>query len=219
MRSRVCIAGVGDIFYRFPNVRSACSVAASYKPPMLVTRVRLPACADFCPIPGRGTSRAASLSLGFECCPRRAETPKKQSTKNNKKTPKPPKKGIQKKIAGSAKTLRFKGVGPKFRRRPGGQTPKKTKKKTAKKHQNPPKRGFKKKSQGLPKPCVLKGLARNFEKKAGGRKPPKRQKKKTKKNPKMPISFWAIFFLKPAAASCPPGKRKRTPNKPKTRRR
>ena len=25
--------------------RSACSVAASYKPPMLVTRVRLPACA------------------------------------------------------------------------------------------------------------------------------------------------------------------------------
>ena len=27
---------------------SACSVAASYKPPMLVTRVRLPACACFC---------------------------------------------------------------------------------------------------------------------------------------------------------------------------
>ena len=27
------------------HVRSACSVAASYKPPMLVTRVRLPACA------------------------------------------------------------------------------------------------------------------------------------------------------------------------------
>ena len=26
---------------------SACSVAASYKPPMLVTRVRLPACAHF----------------------------------------------------------------------------------------------------------------------------------------------------------------------------
>ena len=25
----------------------ACSVTASYKPPMLVTRVRLPACADF----------------------------------------------------------------------------------------------------------------------------------------------------------------------------
>ena len=30
-----------------PNDRSACSVAASYKPPMLVTRVRLPACAYF----------------------------------------------------------------------------------------------------------------------------------------------------------------------------
>ena len=27
---------------------STCSVAASYKPPMLVTRVRLPACAVFC---------------------------------------------------------------------------------------------------------------------------------------------------------------------------
>ena len=31
--------------HELPNVRSACSVAASYKPPMLVTRVRLPACA------------------------------------------------------------------------------------------------------------------------------------------------------------------------------
>ena len=34
--------------YRLKNTRSACSVAASYKPPMLVTRVRLPACADLC---------------------------------------------------------------------------------------------------------------------------------------------------------------------------
>ena len=33
--------------HELPNVRSACSVAASYKPPMLVTRVRLPACAYF----------------------------------------------------------------------------------------------------------------------------------------------------------------------------
>ena len=31
--------------HELPNHRSACSVAASYKPPMLVTRVRLPACA------------------------------------------------------------------------------------------------------------------------------------------------------------------------------
>ena len=30
------------------NHQGACSVAASYKPPMLVTRVRLPACASFC---------------------------------------------------------------------------------------------------------------------------------------------------------------------------
>ena len=30
---------------RSTSIRSACSVAASYKPPMLVTRVRLPACA------------------------------------------------------------------------------------------------------------------------------------------------------------------------------
>lgn len=29
------------------NNQGACSVAASYKPPMLVTRVRLPACAYF----------------------------------------------------------------------------------------------------------------------------------------------------------------------------
>ena len=29
------------------NHQGACSVAASYKPPMLVTRVRLPACAYF----------------------------------------------------------------------------------------------------------------------------------------------------------------------------
>ena len=49
---------------------STCSVAASYKPPMLVTRVRLPACAVFCvalslslPLP---LSLSLSLSLSFK---------------------------------------------------------------------------------------------------------------------------------------------------------
>ena len=37
-------------------VPSACSVAASYKPPMLVTRVRLPACACVAPLAGTNMS-------------------------------------------------------------------------------------------------------------------------------------------------------------------
>ena len=41
----------GSTFQRRPlrHCICACSVAASYKPPMLVTRVRLPACAEFAP--------------------------------------------------------------------------------------------------------------------------------------------------------------------------
>ena len=34
-----------DTHNRAEDVQSACSVAVSYKPPMLVTRARLPACA------------------------------------------------------------------------------------------------------------------------------------------------------------------------------
>ena len=35
-----------DTHNRAEDVQSACSVAVSYKPPMLVTRARLPACAS-----------------------------------------------------------------------------------------------------------------------------------------------------------------------------
>ena len=52
------------IFCKFhPGLRSACSVAASYKPPMLVTRVRLPACASSSHIP----LPDAKLRQAFAC--------------------------------------------------------------------------------------------------------------------------------------------------------
>ena len=38
------------------SIRGACSVAASYKPPMLVTRVQLPACACVAPLAGTNMS-------------------------------------------------------------------------------------------------------------------------------------------------------------------
>ena len=41
VRLRLAVLGLIDE----PTGMSTCSVAASYKPPMLVTRVRLPACA------------------------------------------------------------------------------------------------------------------------------------------------------------------------------
>ena len=41
----LCVSGAGDLWDVDGFCYGACSVAVSYKPPMLVTRVRLPACA------------------------------------------------------------------------------------------------------------------------------------------------------------------------------
>ena len=59
------------------SIRGACSVAASYKPPMLVTRVQLPACACGAPLAGthmrvRVYGSSAPSSAGrwrwWQCC-------------------------------------------------------------------------------------------------------------------------------------------------------
>ena len=43
------------LLHNLERSRSACSVAVSYKPPMLVTRVRIPACALLC-LPARSAT-------------------------------------------------------------------------------------------------------------------------------------------------------------------
>ena len=80
----------------------------------------------------------------------RQKQQKNDETASSKKTP------------GSAKTLRFKGVGPKFRQSPGEQNPEKTKKKTAKKHKKKPKKGIQTKIAGSAKTLRFKGVGPKF---------------------------------------------------------
>ena len=82
----------------------------------------------------------------------------KNTKKQNEKTHTFPKKAFKQKALDRAKTLRFKGFGPKRGEAPS--TPKPQKSKT-KKRATFPRRPFEKKRPIEPKPCVLNGLARN----------------------------------------------------------
>ena len=165
-------------------IRSACSVATSYKPPMLVTRVRLPACAVRVPSArvgelGMCCQLFAWLSILLPCVARRRWSSKapKQSQKHDQKR----KKAIWKKTAGSAKPLRFKGVGRNFvkARRPKPPNNKETKK--TKNAKTQPKTNSKKNGRVCQTPAFQRGWP-EISSKPRRPKPQKNTKKTAKKH-------------------------------------